>query len=48
MGTQHYGDKLKELKPRSLMETQMDIMTIFSYLKGCHGDKGTTCSVGKL
>lgn len=43
--TQSYGDKLREMKLCILEETQMDIITIFKYLGGCHGDEGTTCSV---
>lgn len=37
--------EMREMKSCSLEETQMDITTIFTYLKGCHGDKGVTCSV---
>lgn len=37
--------QIRELKSCSLEETQMDITTIFTYLKGCHGDKGAICSV---
>lgn len=37
--------QIRELKSCSLEETQMDMTTIFTYLKGCHGDKGAICSV---